>query len=143
MSIHPEGKRYVYNTAEDGISVVTEAHVTDPGVVWQSLRHLPPRKMPTFRRARTYSSKSTRTRKPVAIGSLTTPTGTVFWLHTLDTDAVGLPESHAKRHLRESYAVFNSTAGLNWFGQRTCWRRITGPMWKCSLPLHRNMPRLP
>ena len=32
VSIHPEGKRYAYNTAEDGISVVTEAHVTDARV---------------------------------------------------------------------------------------------------------------
>ena len=30
--IHTEGNRYSFNTAEDGISVVTETHVTDPSV---------------------------------------------------------------------------------------------------------------
>jgi hypothetical protein len=35
VSIHPEGKRYAYNIAEDEISVVTEAHVIDPGVAEQ------------------------------------------------------------------------------------------------------------
>jgi hypothetical protein len=33
--VHPEGKPYAYNATEDGISVVTEAHVTDPGVAKQ------------------------------------------------------------------------------------------------------------
>jgi hypothetical protein len=35
VSIHPEGKRYAYNTAEHGISIVTEVHVTDPSVAEQ------------------------------------------------------------------------------------------------------------
>ncbi len=35
MSIHPEGKRYSYHTTKDGISVVTEARVSDPGVAEQ------------------------------------------------------------------------------------------------------------
>jgi hypothetical protein len=33
--IHPEGRRYAYNAAEDDIYVVTEAHITDPGVAKQ------------------------------------------------------------------------------------------------------------
>ena len=35
MSVHPEGKRYAHKITEDRISVVTEAHVTDPGVAEQ------------------------------------------------------------------------------------------------------------
>jgi len=38
---------------------------------------------------------------------------TVFWLHPVDTDAMGLPESYSQRHLRESYAFFSSSGGLN------------------------------
>jgi hypothetical protein len=40
---------------------------------------------------------------------------TVFWLHPIDSDAVGLPDSHchSKPHLRESYAAFSSSSGLN------------------------------
>jgi hypothetical protein len=30
---------------------------------------------------------------------------TVFWLHPVDTDVIGLPNSHSKRHLRESCAA--------------------------------------
>ena len=29
---------------------------------------------------------------------------TVFWLHPVDTDIVGLPDSHSEGHLRKSYA---------------------------------------
>jgi hypothetical protein len=64
-------------------------------------------------------------------------------LHPVDTDAVGLPDSHSKPHLRESYAVFSSSGGLNLFDQSTPWRRIIGPMWKCFLPPQRNTQRLP
>ena len=35
ISVHPEGKRYAHKITEDGISVVTESHVTDPGVAEQ------------------------------------------------------------------------------------------------------------
>lgn len=38
---------------------------------------------------------------------------TVFWLHPVDTDAARLPDSHPERHLRESYAVFSCSGGLN------------------------------
>ena len=37
---------------------------------------------------------------------------TVFWLHQVDTDVVGLPDSHSKNHLRESHAVFSSSGGV-------------------------------
>ena len=35
VSIHSEGNRFAYNTVEDVISAITEAHVTDPGVAEQ------------------------------------------------------------------------------------------------------------
>ena len=35
MSVHPEGKRYAHNGTGDGISVVTEAYITDPEVAEQ------------------------------------------------------------------------------------------------------------
>ena len=35
MSVHPDGKRYAHNVMTDGLSVVTEAHVTDPVVAEQ------------------------------------------------------------------------------------------------------------
>ena len=40
VSIHSEGNRFAYNTVEDVISVITEAHATDPGVAEQLERSL-------------------------------------------------------------------------------------------------------
>jgi hypothetical protein len=149
VSIHPEGKRYAYNTAEDGISVVTEAPVTDPAVAEQletsvaMLRALAVKENVHLPATTDLFVEIDQDTETCSYWFADHAHRTVFWLHPVDTDAVGLPDSYSQRHLRESYAVFSSTAELNWFGQKTCWRRITGPMWKCSLPPHRNMPRLP
>jgi hypothetical protein len=149
MSIHPEGKRYAYNTAEDGISIVTEAHVTDPGVAEQleaslaMLRALAADENVHLPASTDLFLEIDQDTETCSYWFADHANRTVFWLHPVDTDAVGLPDSHSNPHLRESYTVFSSSGGLNEFGQSTPWRRITGPMWKCSLPPHRNMLRLP
>jgi hypothetical protein len=108
VSIHPEGKRYAYNTAEDGISVVTEAHVTDPGVAAQletsvtKLKALAAREnvhLPATTELFVEIDQDTET---CSYWFADHAHRTVFWLHALDTDSVGLPETHSKRHLRES-----------------------------------------
>jgi hypothetical protein len=56
--VQPEGKRYARDDTETGASLVTEAHVTDPGVAEQledyfaMIRLLLPKRMSTFRRPR-------------------------------------------------------------------------------------------
>jgi hypothetical protein len=68
---------------------------------------------------------------------------TVFWLHDVDTNTTGLPDSYSEHHRRESYAVFTASSELNYSRQIMFWKRITGPMSRCSLPPHPNIPRQP
>ena len=93
VSIHREGRRYAYNTAEDGISVVTEAHVTDPGIVTQletgvaKLKALAVKENVHLPASTDQFVEIDHDRKPVAIGSLTTPGvgpffGCTHWIQT-------------------------------------------------------------
>jgi hypothetical protein len=118
LSIHPEGKRYAYNTAEDGISVVTEAHVTEPGVAEQVERCIA---MLRSIAAREHVELPATTDLFLEIDQDTETCSywfadhahrTVFWVHSVDTEIVGLPDSFSKSHLRESYTVFGSSGGL-------------------------------
>jgi len=108
VSIHPEGKRYAYNTAEDGISVVTEAHVTDPGVAEQletslaMLKALAAKEnvhLPTTTDLFLEIDQDTET---CSYWFADHAHRTVFWLHPVDTESVGLQDSHSKRHLQYS-----------------------------------------
>jgi len=149
MCIHPEGKRYAYNTAEDGISIVTEAHVTHPSVGQQlqtclaMLRALAAEENVHLPATTDLFLEIDPDTETCSYWFADHAHRTVFWLHPVDTDASGLPDSHSQSHLRESCAVLSPSGGLNSFGQSTPWRRTTGPTWKCSLPPHRNIPRLP
>ncbi len=149
MSIHPEGKRYAYNTTEDGISVVTEAHVTDSGVVEQlesslaTIRALAAKENVHLPATTDLFLEIDEDTETCSYWFADHAHRTVFWLHPVETDVVGLPDSHSKRHLRECNALFSSSGGPIHFGQNTPWRRTTGLMWRCSLPPRRNIPRLP
>jgi hypothetical protein len=149
VSIHPEGKRYAYNTAQDGISIVTEAHVTDPGVAEQlegglaMLRALATEENVHIPASADLFLEIDQDTEACSYWFADHANRTVFWLHPVDTDTIGLPDTHSKRHLRESYTVSSSSGVLNYSEQSTPWRRTIGPMLKCSLPPHRNIPGLP
>ena len=119
MAIHPEGKRYGYNTAEDGISIVTEAHVTDPSVAAQldtsvaMLRALAAEENVHLPATTDLFIEIDEDTETCSYWFADHAHRTVFWLHDVDTDATGLPDTHSKRHLRESYTVFSSSGGLN------------------------------
>lgn len=118
VSIHPEGKRYAYNTTKDGISVVTEAQITEPGVaellessvaMLRALADQENVQLPATTEIFLEIDQDTET---CSYWFADHAHRTVFWLHPLDTDASGLPESHSKRHLRESHASFGSSINL-------------------------------
>jgi hypothetical protein len=119
VSIHPEGKRYAYNTAEDGISVVTEAHVSDPGVAAQlekclaMLRDIAARENVQLPATTDLFLEIDHDTETCSYWFADHAHRTVFWLHPVDTEMVGLPDCHSLKHLRESYAVFSSSGGLN------------------------------
>lgn len=134
VSIHPEGRRYAYNTMEDGISVVTEAHVSDSGVAAQlekclaMLRDIAARENVQLPATTDLFLEIVEDMETCNYWFADHANRSVFWLHQVDTDMVGLPDSHSLNHLSESHAVFSSSGGLNWFDQGIPWRRITGPM---------------
>lgn len=122
MSIHPEGKRYAHKIIEGRISVITEAHVTDPEVAEQlegclaMIRILAAKESVNL-------SETTNLFIEVDLDSgncsywfADHAHRTIFWLHPVDTNTVGLPVSHSKLHLRESYIVFSSSSELNYVG---------------------------
>jgi hypothetical protein len=108
VSIHPEGKRYAYNTAEDGISIVTEAHVTDPSVAEQleislaMLRDLAAKENVHLPATTDLFLEIDQDTETCSYWFADHAHRTVFWLHQVDTDAAGLPDSHSERHLSES-----------------------------------------
>jgi hypothetical protein len=114
VSIHPEGKRYSYHTTKDGISVVTEARVSDPGVAEQlesglaKLRALAAEENVDLLATTDLFLEINQDTETCNYWFADHANRTVFWsrLHPVDTDAVGLPDSHSKRHLRGSYTVF-------------------------------------
>ena len=108
MSVHPEGKRYAHNGMEDGISVVTEAYVTDPEVAEQlegcltMVRALAAKE--DFRLPATTDLflEFDQVSKNCCYWFADHAHRTIFWLHHVDTNSVGLPDSYSKSHLRES-----------------------------------------
>lgn len=122
VSIHPEGKRYSYHTTKDGISVVTEARVSDPGVAEQlesglaKLRALAAEENVDLLATTDLFLEIDQDTETCSYWFADHANRTVFWLHPVDTDAVGLPDSHSKRHRRGSYTVFVSSSELNYVG---------------------------
>jgi hypothetical protein len=108
VSIHPEGRRYAYNTMEDGISVVTEAHVSDPSVAAQlekclaMLRDIAARENVQLPATTDLFLEIVEDMETCNYWFADHANRTVFWLHQVDTDMVGLPDSHSLNHLRYS-----------------------------------------
>ncbi|KAH9171924.1 hypothetical protein EDB89DRAFT_1030082 [Lactarius sanguifluus] len=108
VSSHPEDGRYAHSKVQAGITIVTEAHIAEPGVsdqlnAWLAIIsnmiieenvHLPEAShlfLELHQDSSTcnYYFADHRLR-------------TIFWLHTLDTTSVGLPHSYSSRHLQYS-----------------------------------------
>jgi len=113
VSIHPEGKRYAYYTTEDGISVVTEAHVSDPCVarllensvaMLKALATKENVQLPTTTDLFLEIDQDTET---CSYWFADHALRTVFWLHPVHTYSSGLPDSYSERHrqysLEENY----------------------------------------
>jgi hypothetical protein len=101
--VHPEGKRYAHNKSEEGLSVVTEADVVDSGVAeqidgWRA-----------FILARATEENIRLSEFSDLFLEVEPNTGdcnywfadhaqrSIFWLHPVDTQAVGLPNSYLPR----------------------------------------------
>jgi hypothetical protein len=108
VSVHPEGKRYAHNNTENGISLVTEAHVADHGVTEQlenclaMVRTLAARENVHLPRTTDLFLEFDEISGNCSYWFADHAHRTVFWLHTVDTSTVGLPDSYSKNHLRES-----------------------------------------
>lgn len=108
VSAHPEGKRYAYIKSQTGITIVTEANISECGVsdqlnTWLSVicnmavekhAHIPEAShlfLEIHQDAGTcnyyFANHGLRT---------------VFWLHTLNTIGVGLPSSHSHSYFQYS-----------------------------------------
>ena len=143
--MHPEGRRYAHNKSVEGLAVVTEADVVDPGVAeqienWRTL---------ILARA---TEENIRLSESSDLFLEVEPNSgdcnywfadhaqrSIFWLHSVDTQAVGLPNSCSKAHLRKYLFAASAFGQVEIFrGKNTHWRRITGRMSKCSrrLRLH-------
>ena len=121
MSVHTEGKRYAHNNMGDGISVVTEAHVTDPGVAEQLegclaiIRVLAAKQDIHFPETTELFLEIDQNSGKYSYWFADHAHRSIFWLHPVDTKTIGLPVLYSKRHLRESYTytVFSSSSELS------------------------------
>ncbi|KAH9042552.1 hypothetical protein EDB85DRAFT_2139121 [Lactarius pseudohatsudake] len=106
VSAHPEGKRYAHVETHPGITLVTEAHIAEPGVsdqlyAWLAMicnviteEHVPlPEASHLFLEIHQDSGTCNYY---FAQHDLRT----IFWLHALDTISVGLPHSFSSGHLQ-------------------------------------------
>ena len=118
MAIHPEGKRYSYNTAEDGISVVTEANIADASVAEQletylaTLRDLAAKENVHLPATTDIFLEVDQDMETCSYWFADHAQRTVFWAHEVETVTAGLPDSHSTRHLREPTGVFSSFCRL-------------------------------
>ncbi|KAI0250658.1 hypothetical protein BJV78DRAFT_545954 [Lactifluus subvellereus] len=106
ISVHPEGKRYAYNQAQAGITFVTEAHVLEPGVSdqldgWVTMI----RGLAADNHVHVPVTSDLFIEVDQKLGNCYYYFAdhghrTVFWLHTVDTITVGLPDSCSKGHLQ-------------------------------------------
>ncbi|KAH9979757.1 hypothetical protein BJV74DRAFT_120386 [Russula compacta] len=108
VSVHPEGKPYAHNRTEAGFSIVTEAHVSHPGVAAQLDNVL------AIIRARAAEKDVHLPETSDLFLDIDPNSGkcnywfadhanrTIFWLHQLDTREAGMPNSYSKNHLQYS-----------------------------------------
>jgi len=108
LSIHPEGKRYAYKTAQGSLSVVTEAHVSDPRVAEQvesciaTLKSIAAREHVLLPATTDLYLEIDQDTETCSYFFADHAHRNVFWLHSVDTEIVGLPDSYSKRHLQHS-----------------------------------------
>ncbi|KAF8269466.1 hypothetical protein EI94DRAFT_950737 [Lactarius quietus] len=108
ISAHPEGNRYAHRKAQAGMTLVTEARVVDPGVSdqmnsWIAII------CDMITEENVHLRETTHLFLEIHEDSGTCNyyfadhvLRTVFWLHTLDTISVGLPDSFSSGHLQHS-----------------------------------------
>ncbi|KAF8257102.1 hypothetical protein EI94DRAFT_1634117, partial [Lactarius quietus] len=108
ISDHPEGKRYAHGKAQAGITIVTEAHVDDPGVsdlldAWLAVIC----DMITEENVTIQETSHLFLEIHEASGTCNYYFAdhrlcTIFWLQTIDTISVRLPDSFSSGHLQYS-----------------------------------------
>jgi hypothetical protein len=113
ISVHPEGKLYANIRTPDGISVVTEARVTDSGVADQLDSYLAVvLDLAAKKNVRILETSDLFLEIDQDSGSCyywfaDHANRTVFWLHPVDTIIVGLPNSFSKGHRRQSFMWYS------------------------------------
>ncbi|KAH9164843.1 hypothetical protein EDB89DRAFT_1850829, partial [Lactarius sanguifluus] len=108
ISSHPEGKRYAHVKAQAGITIITEAHVVEPGVLeqldaWLAIIYdmITGEKVHLLETSHLFleiCQDSGTCNYYFAEHGLRT----IFWLHTIDTISVRLPPSYSNGHLQYS-----------------------------------------
>ena len=118
MSVHPKGKRYAHQITGDQISVITEAHVTDPGVAEQlesclaMIRALAVEEGVHLSETTDLFVEVDHDSRDCGYWFADHANRTIFWLHPVDSNTIGLPDSYSKRQLRESCAIFTLSSEL-------------------------------
>jgi hypothetical protein len=119
VSVHPEGKRYAHKITEDGIFVITEAHVTDPGIgellegSLAMIRVLAAKEDVHLSETTDLFVEVDEDSRSCSYWFADHAHRTIFWLHPADTNTVGLPDSYSKHRLRESCAVFTLSRSVS------------------------------
>ena len=122
MSVHPKGKRYAHQITGDRISVITEAHVADPEVAEQlegclaMIRALAAEEGVHLSETTDLFVEVDHDSRDCGYWFADHAHRTIFWLHPVDSNIIGLPDIYSKRHLRESCAVFTLSSEFNCIG---------------------------
>ena len=120
--VHPEGRRYAHYDRGDGVSVVTEAYVTDPRIAEQlegciaMIRAVAVREDVQLPATTDLFLEIDEDMGNCSYWFADHAHRTIFWVHSADTNTLGLPDSYSGRHLRESYSVFTSSSELKSVG---------------------------
>ena len=108
-SIHSEGKRYAHNRTETGLSVVTEAHVSDTTVTESlndfitSIRALAAEKDTLLPETSDLFLEINDDANTCNYWFADHAHRTIFWLHPVDPTALGLPPAFSNSHFRGSF----------------------------------------
>jgi hypothetical protein len=108
ISAHPEGKRYAHIKSQAGIAVITEAHVTEPGVsdqlnAWLAVIYdIITEENITLPESSNLFLELHQDSNTCNYYFAQHDRRTIFWLHALDTTSVGLPPSFSSNHLQYS-----------------------------------------
>jgi hypothetical protein len=107
-SVHPEGKRFAYNRSQAGITFVTEADVLEPGISdrvegWVAvIRGLAADYHVNLPVTSDLFVEIDQKMDSCYYYFADHEHRTIFWLHSVDTTPVGLPESCSKAHLQHA-----------------------------------------